>query len=261
MPQKKVRAEASDRKILLQVTDLVKQYPVSAGRKRALDGISLDIYEGEVLGLLGADGAGKTTLSSILGTFHPATSGDVIFDGQSIYDDIYRYRMQLGFCPQRPNLDPQLTVRENLEFAARYYLQPSKDAKKRIDELMTRFALDKYAAVFVENLSGGYRQRLSIARALVHAPRIVILDEPTVALDPHVRHSIWDSIKTLKEDGVTVVLTTHYLDEAEELSDRVCILDEGKILLLDTPDALMKKHGKDNLEDVFMRLLDDEALQ
>ena len=134
-------------------------------------------------------------------------------------------------------------------------------AQKRMDELMARFSLDKYASVFVESLSGGYRQRLSIARALVHQPRIVILDEPTVALDPHVRHSIWDSIRSLKADGVTVILTTHYLDEAELLSDRLCILDKGKILLLDTPDAVMKQYGhdKENLEDVFVRLLNDEA--
>ena len=259
MPYKKLDNDLAPGNVLLSVRNLVKEYAVSAGRKRALDGISLDIMQGEVLGLLGANGAGKTTLSSILGTFHPASSGDVIFDGRSIYDDVYRYRMQLGFCPQRPNLDSKLTVRENLEFAARYYLQPMHEAKKRIDELMARFSLDKYASVFVESLSGGYRQRLSIARALVHQPRIVILDEPTVALDPHVRHSIWDSIRSLKQDGVTVILTTHYLDEAELLSDRVCILDKGKVLLLDTPDAVMKLHGKDNLEDVFVRLLSDEA--
>ena len=260
MPRvKETKNDLEQKNVLLSVKDLVKEYPVAVGRKRALDGISLDIYEGEVLGLLGANGAGKTTLSSILGTFHPVTSGDVIFDGNSIYDDVYRYRMQLGFCPQHPNLDSKLTVRENLEFAGRYYLQHERDIKKRVNELMDRFNLDRYANASVEFLSGGYRQRLSIARSLVHAPRVVILDEPTVGLDPHVRHSIWDSIRSLKADGVTVILTTHYLDEAELLSDRVCILDKGKILLLDTPDAVMKKHGKDNLEDVFIRLLSDDV--
>lgn len=261
MSHRQIDTQTIERPVLLSVRNLVKEYSVSAGRARALDGISLDIMHGEVISLLGANGAGKTTLSSILGTFHPATSGDIIFDGRSIYDDMYRYRMQLGFCPQRPNLDSKLTVRENLEFAARYYLQPMNVAQKWIDELMVRFNLDKYAGVFVESLSGGYRQRLSIARALVHHPRVVILDEPTVALDPHVRHGIWDSIRSLKADGVTVILTTHYLDEAELLSDRVCILDKGKILLLDTPDAVMKKHGQDreSLEDVFVRLLNDEV--
>ncbi|MBM3894578.1 ABC transporter ATP-binding protein [Candidatus Dependentiae bacterium] len=244
--------------VLLSIQNLVKEYSVAAGRKRALDGVSLDIYQGEIFGLLGANGAGKTTLSSLLATFNPPTSGSIVFEGKSIFDDIYAYRMQLGFCPQRPNLDSQLTVKENLEFAARYYLQPEKEAKKRIAELMDRFSLDKYAHSFVENLSGGYRQRLSIARALVHNPRIVILDEPTVALDPHVRRAIWESIKTLKSDGVTVILTTHYLDEAEELSDRVCILEKGTVLQLGTPAELMKQHGENSLEDVFIRLLNDE---
>ena len=244
--------------ILFSITDLVKEYAVAAGRKRALDGISLDIYQGEVLGLLGANGAGKTTLSSILATLHPATSGTILFDGKSIHSDIYAYRMQLGFCPQKPNLDAKLTVQENLEFAARYYLQPEREAKKRVKELMDRFNLDVYAHSYVENLSGGYRQRLSIARALVHNPRVVILDEPTVALDPHVRRNIWESIKELKADGVTVILTTHYLEEAEALSDRVCILDAGKILLLDTPQNLMKAHGEKSLEDVFVRLLNEK---
>jgi ABC-2 type transport system ATP-binding protein len=244
--------------ILFSITDLVKEYPVAAGRKRALDGICFDIYQGEVLGLLGANGAGKTTLSSILATLHPATAGAILFDGKSIHNDVYSYRMQLGFCPQRPNLDAKLTVQENLEFAARYYLQPEREAKKRVKELMERFNLDVYAHSYVETLSGGYRQRLSIARALVHNPRVVILDEPTVALDPHVRRNIWESIKELKADGVTVILTTHYLEEAEALSDRVCILDAGKILLLDTPQNLMKAHGEKSLEDVFVRLLNEK---
>jgi len=259
MAERKIKKEHIEQDVILSVKKLVKEYQIPAGRTRALDAISLDIYKGEVLGLLGANGAGKTTLSSILATIHPATSGEVLFEGASIYDDVYSYRMQLGFCPQRPNLDSKLTVKENLEFAAAYYLQPEKESKKRIKELMDRFGLDKYASAFVDSLSGGYKQRLSIARSLVHNPSIVILDEPTVALDPHVRHSIWESIKTLKQDGVTVILTTHYLDEAEVLSDRVCILDKGTILRLDTPKALMKAQGESSLENVFISLLNDEA--
>ena len=244
---------------IITLKNVVKVYKGKAGIVRALDGISLSIYEGEILSLLGVNGAGKTTLSSILATLHPPTSGDVLFKGASIYDDVIGYRHALGFCSQRANLDDSLNVRQNLEYAGRYFLMPEKEVQQRVDELLQQFNLKKYALFEVNTLSGGYKQRLMIARALVHNPSLVVLDEPTVALDPGIRHQLWDCIRSLKKQGVTVILTTHYLEEAEVLSDRVCILHQGKILLIDKPENLTKQFEKKNLEEVFLHLTEEES--
>jgi ABC-type multidrug transport system ATPase subunit len=247
------------RDVLLEIRNVTKVYRRAGGDAHALGGVSLDIYRGEVLGLLGVNGAGKTTLSSIIGTFHPATSGDVLYKGVSIYKMLLEYRSILGFCPQKPNLDSALTVRENLIFAGRYYLQPEEFVQTQTDNLIKRFGFGKYAGAKVSELSGGYKQRLSIARALMNKPELIIFDEPTVALDPHIRRDIWKIIRELKAEGITVILTTHYLDEAEELSDRVCILEQGHVRLVDTPDNLKKMHAKENLEDVFLHVMGDES--
>jgi len=247
--------------IILEVKNLVKIYSDNIKVVRALDQLSLKIIKGEILALLGVNGAGKTTLSSILATLHPPTSGDVLFNGQSIYHNLSAYRAALGFCPQRPNLDYELTVEENLLFAGRYYLVSHNILKQRVIELLEQFDLMKYAKFNVSSLSGGYKQRLLIARALIHNPSFVILDEPTVGLDPNIRHQLWDNIKALKAQGVTVLLTTHYLEEAEVLADRVCILHGGKILLVDQAENLKRQFGKKNLEDVFLHLLQEEPIE
>ena len=240
---------------ILRIEHVRKVYKTAQGVIEALKGISLEIYKGEIIGLLGVNGAGKTTLSSILATLHAPTSGDIFFRGISIYKNIINYRRELGFCPQKPNFDRQLTIEENLLFAGRYYLMPDKEAKIRAEELMEQFELTRYAKSTAEVLSGGYKQRLLIARALIHSPSIVILDEPTVALDPHIRRQLWNNILALKEAGVTVILTTHYLDEAEILSDRVCILDKGSVRLIDSPANLLSAYNKGKLEDVFLQLM------
>jgi ABC-2 type transport system ATP-binding protein len=245
------------RDVLLSLRNISKVYSHKKNPVHALCSIDLDIYKGEVLGLLGPNGAGKTTLSSILATLHPPTSGDIVFEGKSIYDDLVAYRKVLGFCPQKPNLDPFLTVQENLIFAGLYNLMSKEDAKKRADELMTRFNLHRYASFDVANLSGGYKQRVLIARAMVHKPKLIILDEPTVGLDPDVRKDLWEIIKDLKKQGVSLILTTHYLDEAEELSDRLCFLGRGKIRLLETMAQLKASHGESSLEDIYLELAKD----
>ena len=245
-------------KKLIGINNVTREYPGKPPLK-ALKGVSLDIYEGEIIGLLGVNGAGKTTLSSIIATLHPATSGDVTYQGKSIYADINKYRHIIGFCPQKPNLNAALTVKQNLLFSARYYGMPEKHVHARTELLMDKYGLTKYADVSPATLSGGYKQRVMIARALMHNPKLVILDEPTVGLDPHIRHQLWETIKELKKDNVTVILTTHYLDEAEVLSDRVCILDKGKIKLIDTSDNLKTLYKKGNLEDVFIQLMNEEA--
>lgn len=239
---------------LIRVSNVVKEY----GTYRALDDVSFDLYSHEIVSLLGVNGAGKTTLSSIIASLHPCTSGDILYDGTSIYKDLIAYRRILGFCAQKQNLTAQMSVREYLEFAGRYYLMPAAEIKQRTDLLIEQFGLRAYAHKHPSVLSGGYKQRLLIARSLIHNPKLVILDEPTVALDAHIRRELWEIIKGLKNMGVTVLLTTHYIDEAEILSDRICVLHAGKIKLIDTPSALMSSYNKNRLEDVFVALVQEQ---
>jgi ABC-2 type transport system ATP-binding protein len=240
---------------LLSVENIKKNYVTKKNTVEALKGVTLDIYKGEVLGLLGVNGAGKSTLSSIIATLHPASSGDITYDGASIYENLPKFRLKIGYCPQKPNLNPYLTLEQNLFFAGRFYGVVDNQIHERITVLAKRFDLENYLQRKADVLSGGYKQRFMIARSLIHEPEFVILDEPTVGLDPHIRRNLWIMIKDLKNDGITVLLTTHYLDEAEKLSDRVCILDKGLIKLIDTPDKLMKDFKQKNLEDVFIELL------
>lgn len=237
--------------VLLSLKGITKQY----GATQVLHGINLDIMKGEIISLLGVNGAGKTTLSSIIATLHPPTAGDILYNGTSIYDSIAEYRLKLGYCPQKPNLFPQLTLEQNLLFAGRFYGLDDAQIRPRIDALVKQFELERYLDQKPDVLSGGYKQRFMIARSLIHQPDFIILDEPTVGLDPHIRRQLWSMIKELKQSGITVLLTTHYLDEAEKLSDRVCMLDKGCIRLIDTPDKLMADFKQNNLEDVFIELL------
>ncbi len=232
-----------------------KRYQDKNFVKEALKGISFDMCEGEVFGLLGVNGAGKTTLSNILAALHPCSGGDVLYRGESIYKDVVSYRKNVGFCPQKPNLDLSLTLEENLSFAGRYHRMREKKIRARIDVLMDQFDLHQYAKAKASILSGGYKQRFLIARTLIHSPEFIILDEPTVGLDPHVRHQLWEGIRAMKKEGASILLTTHYLDEAEALSDRVCIIDAGAVIALDTPANLKYRHQMHRLEDVFLKLI------
>ncbi|CAN5186681.1 ATP-binding cassette domain-containing protein [soil metagenome] len=241
--------------VLLQIQNITKSYATKIKTIDALKGVSLDIYRGEIVGLLGVNGAGKSTLSSIIATLHPATSGDILYNGKSIYADLAGFRMKVGYCPQKPNLNPHLTLEQNLIFAGRCYDLSDEIINERIIILAKRFGLESYLGQKAEILSGGYKQRFMIARSLIHNPEFIILDEPTVGLDPHIRRKLWECIRDLKKDGITVLLTTHYLDEAEKLSDRVVILDQGLIKLIDTPDKLMADFKQKNLEDVFIELM------
>lgn len=245
---------------LLVIENLSKIYSSKKREIHALDGVSLTIKKGEVFALLGVNGAGKTTLSSILATLHPATSGNIFFGGESIYKDVMNYRQVLGYCPQKPNLDPFLSVRDNLVYAGRYFLMPEALIQERVNYLLAELSLEKYADFDISALSGGTKQRVLIGRALVHNPALVILDEPTVGLDPGVRRALWALIKHLRDQGITIVLTTHYLDEAEVLADRVCILSKGRVLTIQTPAELMAATQKNTLEEVFIQLTQEEAL-
>lgn len=239
---------------LLEVKHIKKRF----GTYEALKGISLDIQQGEIVSLLGVNGAGKTTLSTIIATLHPPTEGDILFKGASIYNNLIYYRQHIGYCPQKPNLNNLLTLKENLIFSGRYYGMSENAIKTRIDNLVHKFKLERYLTSKPDILSGGYKQRFLLARSILHNPELIILDEPTVALDPHVRHQLWDYIKAMRTEGISILLTTHYLDEAEVLSDRVCVLDKGSIKLIDTPQNLMTSFKKGRLEDVFLHLIEHE---
>lgn len=240
--------------MFLEVKDLCKRY--SNSNDLVLKKLNLTIMEGEVLGLLGVNGSGKTTLSSIVATLLNPTSGDILFQNKSIYSDINFFRKHLGYCPQKPNLNLLLTVEENLWFDAMYFGFSETEAKKKLEYLISSLHLEKYRNFNVGHLSGGYQQRVMIARALMHDASFIILDEPTVGLDPQSRRDLWQIIKNMKK---TVLLTSHYLDEIDYLSDRVCLLEKGEIVLIDTPKNLKEKHNDSNLENIFVKLTEEKS--
>ncbi|MCH9614147.1 MAG: Linearmycin resistance ATP-binding protein LnrL [Chlamydiia bacterium] len=248
-------------KKLLRLERVKKTFtPKGKPAVEALKGVSFDLYEGEILGLLGVNGAGKSTLSAIIATLHPPSEGNIYWEDKSVYDRVLDFRGILGFCPQHPNLDKTLSLEENLVFAGRCFGQSKQEATLRKDELMERYDITPHKKKSIEALSGGLRQRFLLARTLMNRPKLIILDEPTVGLDPHVRRQLWGEIKRLKEEGATVILTTHYLDEAEALSDRLCFIHNGVLLTIDTPKGLRGKHENASLEDVFIKIVDDPEI-
>jgi ABC-2 type transport system ATP-binding protein len=244
--------------LFLSLFQIVKKYQTWRQTITALNGVSFDIYKQEIISLLGINGAGKTTLSSILATLHPPTDGTIRYNGTSIYDDIYTYRKLIGYCPQNPNLHPLLTIKQNLVFAGLFYGMHESDAQERAQLLIEQYNLERYADEFIMSLSGGYKQRVSIARTLMHNPEFIIFDEPTVGLDPHIRHKLWDYIKELKNNGKTILLTTHYLDEAEQLSDRICILNKGVVKLIEKTEHLKQAYQQQTLEKIFIQLIEEK---
>lgn len=221
------------------------------GTVRAVDGLSLTIQRGEVFGLLGKNGAGKTTTIKMLTLQLKPTAGQILFDGRPIPGNEIFIKSLLGVVPQHLNFDQDLTVEENLELHARLHHLPKLERRERIDELLKFVELEKVRRSFVRKLSGGMKRRLLIVRALIHRPQILFLDEPTVALDPQVRRKIWELITDLKAQGITIVLTTHYIEEAEALCDRVAILNRGRLAALDTTENLCAGHS---LEETFIAL-------
>lgn len=204
----------------------------------ALAGLDLDVAAGECFGLLGPNGAGKTTTIGILTTRVRPTAGEARVAGADVVRESVLARLRLGVVPQRPNPDRALTVEENLLFHAAYYGLDAATARRRAGALLEQFGIGDKRANKVDALSGGQQQRLMIARALIHEPDVLFLDEPTVGLDPQARLALWDVLRGLRRDGRTVVLTTHYMEEADQLCDRLAIIDRGELLALDTPAAL-----------------------
>ncbi|MFN0065507.1 MAG: ABC transporter ATP-binding protein [Chlamydiales bacterium] len=246
--------------LLLSIQKLSKTYRSRTGKhkREALKGVSLDIKRGEIIALLGVNGAGKTTLSSILATLYTRSGGEILWEGRSIYQNLISYRRRVGLCPQHPNIPNSLSLDEVLLFSGRCYGLTREEAIEQRESLCNDLCLNAYRKERAIQLSGGYRQRFLIARALMHSPDLVILDEPTVGLDPHIRRALWDVIAKLRDNGKTVLLTTHYLDEAEVLADRVSLIHDGEIKDTDTPAHLIEKHGKENLEEVFIKFVGEQ---
>jgi ABC-2 type transport system ATP-binding protein len=222
----------------VEVRDLVKRYPKQ--QVNAVDGLSFAVEPGEVFGLLGPNGAGKTTTVGVLTTRVRATSGEAYVAGIDVLRDPVAARVRLAVVPQQVNLDRALTPRQNLVFHAAYHGLPAAERRALAAELLDQFGLADRADDKVDWYSGGMAQRLMIARALMHEPEVLFLDEPTTGLDPQSRLFLWDRVRDMRERGVTIVLTTHDMDEAATLSDRVGIVDHGKLLALDRPDALTR---------------------
>jgi ABC-2 type transport system ATP-binding protein len=227
---------------IISIEDLRKTYQLKRNRQtvevKAVDGINLEVARGEFFGLLGPNGAGKTTTIGILTTRVRPTGGVALVGGCDVARDPVAVKRRIGVVPQANNLDRSLTGRENLLFHAEYFGVPREVREERARELLTRFELIERADEKPDKYSGGMAQRLKIARALMHDPAILFLDEPTTGLDPQSRRALWDMLLELHAKGQTILLTTHYMEEADQLCQRIAIMDKGKLLALDAPARL-----------------------
>lgn len=242
--------------IILRVENLQKSY----GGKKAVDGISFEVKQGEIFGILGPNGAGKTTTLEMIETLREIDGGRATIDGVDVAREPYKIRGMIGVQPQTPGFQDKTKLTELIQMFAAAYGE-KVNPKKFLDEVNLGDKADSY----VESLSGGQKQRFSIVTALVHNPKVFFLDEPTTGLDPQARRNLWELIKEVRDRGISVILTTHYMDEAEVLCDRIAVMDHGKIIKLDTPQNLIKdllsrgfkkeqKVEQANLEDVFIDL-------
>jgi lipooligosaccharide transport system ATP-binding protein len=215
----------------------------------AVDHIDFTIHEGEVFGFLGPNGAGKTTTMKMVYCFVPPTSGQLLVAGLNVVKSPRAVKALLGVVPQEDSLDPDLSVYGNLITYSRYHEIPKAEARDRSNRLLEMMSLSEKRDVIIDNLSGGMKRRLLIARGLINNPKILILDEPTTGLDPQARHMVWSKLKELKNSGITILLTTHYMEEADRLCDRLVMMNNGKILDKGSPAELVRKHiGKEVLE-------------
>ncbi len=230
---------------VIATTSLTKVYP--GADFRAVDELNLVVFEGEIFGLLGPNGAGKTTVAGMLTTRVIPTSGTAIVAGVDVVAHPALAKQFLGVVSQSNTLDRQLTVWENLYFHGRLFGIGASESRATADRLLEQFQLTKWAKASVYALSGGMAQRLMVARSIFHRPAVLFMDEPTAGLDPQSRLALWEILRQLNEQGQTILLTTHYMEEADQLCDRVAIMDHGKILALDTPDGLKRSVGADTI--------------
>jgi ABC-2 type transport system ATP-binding protein len=239
----------------IEARGLVKTYPAPGKnpRIRALDGLDLTVAPGTIYALVGPNGAGKTTTVKILTTLAIADEGTATVEGIDVRDDPARTRRAIGVVGQRSGADPAATGRENLVLQGHLYGQSNQAARDRADELLDRFALTEAAGRFARTYSGGMQRRLDVALGLVHRPKVLFLDEPTTGLDPEARTAMWDEITRLAEsDRVTVLLTTHYLDEADRLAGRLAVVDRGRVVAEGEPGRLKQDLGVTSLDEVYL---------
>jgi len=222
---------------IIVARDLVKRY----GDFTAVDGISFSVGAGECFGLLGPNGAGKTTTIRMISCVSPVTEGSLTVDGMHVQTHPRAIKSILGVVPQDDNLDPELSVSQNLRAFSRYFNLPKPVAAQRMSEALELLQLTEKQSDRIDSLSGGLKRRLTIARGLLNSPKILVLDEPTTGLDPQARHLVWQKLRYLKAQGVTMLLTTHYMEEAAHLCDRIVILDKGKIIAEGTADELIER--------------------
>ena len=237
----------------LSVQKLEKTYATGT---KALKGIDLDIPEGSFYGLLGPNGAGKSTLIHCITGLAIPTSGHALVFGKDSVSEYREARSYVGFSPQEINLDWFLTVEGTLEYHGRYFNMPREERKKRAEQLMKAFSLTDKRKTFTRFLSGGMKRRVVIARALMHNPKLLILDEPTAGVDVELRHELWEYMKKLNENGTTILLTTHYIEEAEKLCDKISLINNGKIIKTGTVSELKKK----TLEEVYLKAMGNKKL-
>jgi lipooligosaccharide transport system ATP-binding protein len=235
----KAPAVPSAADVYIEAHDLTKRF----GTFTAVDGIDFEVHRGEAFGFLGPNGAGKSSTMRMIGCVSPVTDGKLTVLGMEPAHDGPAIRARLGVVPQEDTLDMELTVRDNLIIYGRYFDLPRSEIRRRADELLEFVQLRERADAKVEHLSGGMKRRLTIARSLVNQPEILLLDEPTTGLDPQARHVVWDRLYRLKLQGVTLVLTTHYMDEAEQLCDRLVVMDSGRIAAAGSPAELIARYS------------------
>ena len=238
---------------MIEGRGLVKRF----GAFVAVDGIDFSVHRGEAFGFLGPNGAGKTSTMRMIGCVSPVTDGELRVLGMDPATDGPSIRARLGVVPQEDSLDLELTVRDNIAIYGRYFALPRPLIRRRVDELLAFVQLTDKRNDRVDDLSGGMKRRLTIARALVSEPELMLLDEPTTGLDPQARHLVWERLYQLKRRGVTLVLTTHYMDEAEQLCDRLVIMDGGRIVAEGSPRELITRHS--TREVIELRFADDAA--
>jgi len=242
---------------MLKVDNLYKNF----GNIVAVDGISFEVKKGEIFGLLGPNGAGKSTTISIISTLIPPTSGEIIFEGESIFENSKNIRQNLGIVPQDIALYPTLTGYENLKFWGNLYGLKGTELKKRINEVADIIGLNGRLKDKVEKYSGGMKRRLNIGAALLHQPELLIMDEPTVGIDPQSRSHILDTVLKLSAKGITIIYTTHYMEEAENLCTRICIMDEGKIIASGTKQELVELVREKTQINIKLDNINDNMLQ
>jgi len=245
---------------VLDVKDLKKQYRTKNGTVDAVNGISFHVNKGEIFGFLGANGAGKSTTINMVTTQLLPSSGKILYDGEDLTRDVTAIRRKIGVVAQHNNLERSLTAEENLYFHGRYFGMAPAEIHERTEELLNKFGLWDRRKDFVRSYSGGMAQRLKIARAMLHNPEILFLDEPTTGLDPNYRNILWDQMLKMNKEGTTIFLTTHYMEEVENFCAHVAIMKKGDMLAYGTVKELEEKTGTKSLNDVFLVLTNRDGV-